>query len=76
MGSGLADWKLIAMQQLALQLPYRWRADMAHALDRAMEIAVNRPEGIAPEHFIAAFLEAQALAHQILSHTVTEGAVA
>lgn len=61
---------------MCLQGGYRWRADMAHALDRAMEIAVNRPEGIAPEHFIAAFLEAQALAHQILNHTVTEGAVA
>lgn len=61
---------------MCLHNGYRWRSDMADPLDRAMDLAMNRPEGIHPEHFIAAFLEAQALAVQILNHTVTEGAIA
>lgn len=61
---------------MCLQSHYRWRSDMADALDRAMEIALDRPDTIQPEHFLAAFIEAKALADTIMSHTVTEGAIA
>lgn len=61
---------------MCLQGHYRWRTDMADALDRAMEIALDRPDTILPEHFLAAFVEAKALADTIMSHTVTEGAIA
>lgn len=61
---------------MCLQNHYRWRTDMADALDRAMEIALDRPDTILPEHLLAAFVEAKALADTIMSHTVTEGAIA
>lgn len=61
---------------MCLQNHYCWRTDMADALDRAMEIALDRPDTILPEHFLAAFVEAKALADTIMSHTVTEGAIA
>lgn len=61
---------------MCLQSGYRWRSDMADALDRAMEIALDRPDTIKPEHFLAAFIEAKALADSIMAHTVTEGAIA
>jgi hypothetical protein len=61
---------------MCLQGGYRWRTDMAAALDRAVEIAVVRPDHLPAEHFESAWLEANALAVQILSHSVTEGAIA
>lgn len=61
---------------MCLQSGYRWRTDMAHALDRAVEIAAARPDHLPAHHFTEAWKEANALAVQILNHTVTEGAIA
>lgn len=61
---------------MCLQGGYRWRADTADALDRAVEIAAARPDHLPAKHFTAAWLEANALAVQILNHSVTQGAIA
>lgn len=61
---------------MCLQGGYRWRADTAHALDRAVEIASARPDHLPEKHFTAAWLEANALARDILNHSVTQGAIA
>lgn len=61
---------------MCLQGGYRWRTDMADALDRAIEIAAARPDHLPAEHFVPAYKEANGLAVQILNHTVTAGAIA
>lgn len=67
---------LRAVVDMCLQGGYRWRADMADALDRAVELASAPHEPLPIDHYTEAWKEANALAVQILNHKVSPGAVA
>lgn len=54
---------------------YRWDSTLAHALDRAIEVAIEHQDAINDETFTAAWLEANGFAGEILRHEVKHNSV-
>jgi hypothetical protein len=54
---------------------YRWQAQYALALDRAIEIATEPQHDIEPDTFAEAWVEATSLAASILTHSVAHDAI-